>query len=60
MIDLFPVLYFNEGASCAPNVFEVEGTVTELDLSVVTTDALVENQDLVGAVPSNFGALLLY
>jgi len=60
VINLFAVLYFDEGSSCASDVFEVKGVVAELDLGVVATYTLVKDQNLVGAVASNFSSILLH
>ena len=60
MVYGFAVLYFDEGAGGAADVFEVEHTVVELDLSMVAADALVQDKYLVGTVSTNFGAFFLH
>ena len=59
MVDVFSVFDFDEGASGAADVLEVEAGFAELYLRVVAADALIQYEDLVGTVPSDFGALLL-
>ena len=59
VVDEPSVLYFYEGASGASHIFEEESGVIKFDLGVVSADALVEDEDLVGAVPAYFGSFFL-
>ncbi len=59
MIDGFAVLDFDESASGATNILQEKDPILELDFSVVATDALIQDQNLVGRVPSYFGSLIL-
>jgi hypothetical protein len=59
VVDLLAVLNLDEGAGGAADVLEEEAAVAELDLRVVSADAFVEDEYLVGAVPADLGPLLL-
>ncbi len=59
MIDGFAVLDLDESASGATNILQEKDPILELDFSVVATDALIQDQNLVGRVPSYFGSLIL-
>ena len=50
------VLYFYERSSGASHIFEEESCVIEFDLGVVSAYALVQDENLVGAVPAYFGS----
>jgi hypothetical protein len=41
MVNLFSIFNFDEGSSSTTNVFQVENTVIEFDLSMITTNTLV-------------------
>jgi hypothetical protein len=58
VVDELALLDLDEGAGGAADVLEEEHAVFELDFGVVAGDALVEDEDLVGAVPSDLGAVL--
>lgn len=60
MIDRFSVLNFDESAGGAANILQVEQIVAELDLCVVSADTLIQDEDLVGAVASDFSSILLH
>jgi hypothetical protein len=57
LVDRFAVLDLDEGASRAADVLQVEHSVLKPDLGVVAADALVENEDLVRAVPADFSTV---
>jgi hypothetical protein len=59
VIDGFAVLDLDESASGATNILQEKDPILELDFSVVATDALIQDQNLVGRVPSYFGSLIL-
>lgn len=58
MVNLFPIFNFDKSSSSTSNVFKVKNTVIELDLSMVSTDTLVQNQYLIGAMPADFSSIL--
>jgi hypothetical protein len=57
MRELLLLLDFDEGSSCTSDVLQVEGFVLEFYLGVVARNAFIEDQNLVGTVPADFGAV---
>lgn len=49
----------DEGPGCAPGISQVKNAIFELYLRMEPRDAFVQDQNLVGAVPADLGALLL-
>ena len=58
MVDGFPLVDFNEGSRGASNIFEIKIGVLKLDFGVVSANALIKYEYLIGAVSSNFGSFL--
>lgn len=60
MVDLFPFFDFNKGASGATNIFQVEDSIVEFYLSVVSGNAFIKDQDLIRTVPADLGTVLFH
>jgi len=58
MIDDFSFVDLDESTSGAAHILKIEFTILEVNFGMITTDAFIENEYLVGAVSSNFCSLL--
>jgi hypothetical protein len=58
VIDLFSFFDFNECSCSASDIFEKENSVLELDFCMIPGNAFIQDQDLIGAVPSDFSSIL--